>query len=79
MAEELSHISGALRTSVLEELGGIRVVTQSLETVLQVPVADEAELIAMINRLQGRGAELRGSRQLGHDAADPPGVPPTGT
>ena len=43
------------------------------------PVADQAELIGMINRVQGLGVELRGIRQLGHDAADPPGIPPTGT
>lgn len=75
VAEELSHISGALRTSVLEELRGVRVVTQSQETVLQGPVADQADLIRMINRLQGLGVEPRGIRQLGDDATDPSGFP----
>ena len=52
---------------------------QSLETVLQGPVVDQAELIGMLNRLQGLGVELRGIRQLGKDAADPPATPPTVT
>ena len=71
------RVSGDRRASpsVLEELRGVRVVTQSLETVLQGPVADQAELIGMINRLQGLGVELRGIRQLGNDAADPPRNP----
>jgi hypothetical protein len=59
------RVSGALPTSVLEELGSVRVVTQSLETVLQGPVPDQAALIGIINRLQGLGVELRGVRQLG--------------
>ena len=50
---------------MLEELGDVRVVTQSLETVLQGPVPDQAALIGIINRLQGLGVELRGVRQLG--------------
>jgi len=65
------RVSGALTQSVLEELGGVRVVAQSLETVLQGPVRDQAALIGIINRLQGLGVELRGVRQLGTAAASP--------
>lgn len=73
------RVTGAIPPGVLEKLHGVRVVTQSTETVLQGPVADQADLIGMINRLQGLGVELRGIRQLGHDAADSRGIPPTGT
>ncbi len=73
------RVAGALPPSVLAELRGVRVVTESLETVLQGPVVDQAELIGMLNRLQGLGVELRGIRQLGKDAADPPATPPTVT
>ena len=59
------RVSGALPPDVLDELGDVRVVTQSLETVLQGPVPDQAALIGIINRLQGLGVELRGVRELG--------------
>ena len=67
------RVSGALPQDVLTELGGVRVVTQSLETVLQGPVRDQAALIGIINRLQGLGVELRGVRQLG-TIAESPGI-----
>ena len=50
--------------SVLEELRDVRVVTESFETLLRGPVRDQAELVGVINRLQGWGIELRGVRQL---------------
>jgi hypothetical protein len=61
------RVSGVLPRGVLDELGDVRVVTQSLETVLQGPVPDQAALVGIINRLQGLGIELRGLRQLGAD------------
>ena len=67
------RVSGALPQDVLTELGGVRVVTQSLETVLQGPVRDQAAPIGIINRLQGLGVELRGVRQLG-TIAESPGI-----
>ena len=59
------RVAGALPPSVLQELGGVRVVTQCMQTVLQGPVTDQAALIGMINRLQGLGVEIHGVRQLG--------------
>lgn len=72
------RVTGALPQNVLTELGGVRVVTQSLETVLQAPVQDQAALIGIINRLQSLGVEIRGVRQLGTPAAstDPQGFSP---
>ena len=68
------RVSGTLPPNVLEELGGVRVVAQSLETILQGPVKDQAELIGIINRLQGLGVELHGVRQLVAVAESPPGA-----
>ena len=65
------RVSGVLPRGVLDELGDVRVVTQSLETVLQGPVPDQAALVGIINRLQGLGIELRGLRQLGTDRVAP--------
>lgn len=73
------RVSGALPQSALDELGGVRVVTQSLETVLQGPVQDQAALIGIINRLQGLGVELRGVRQLCTTPAAPSGAPHVGS
>ena len=64
------RVSGAVPPSVVEELGGVQIVAQTLETVLQGPVLDQAALVGIINRLQGLGVELRGFRQL-HAVARP--------
>ena len=66
------RVAGALPLDVVEELEHLRVVTQSVETVLQGPVVDQAELIGIINRLQGLGIELRGVRQLNLGVEPPP-------
>jgi len=58
------RVVGALPAELLAELEGVQVVTQSVETVLQGSLADQAALIGMINRLQGLGVELREVRQL---------------
>ena len=58
------RVAGAVPANVLEKLEDVRVVTQSVETVLRGPVQDQAALIGIINRLQGWGIELRGIRQL---------------
>ena len=57
-------VAGPVPASVLEELEDVRVVTESVETVLRGPVQDQAALIGIIIRLQGWGIELRGVRQL---------------
>ncbi len=71
------RVAGALPPDVMEELEHLRVVTQSTETMLQGPVADQAALIGIINRLQGLGIELRGVRQLNIAVEPPPGMPGT--
>ena len=58
------RVAGSVPAGVLEELRDVRVVTESVETLLRGPVRDQAELVGIINRLQGWGIELRGVRQL---------------
>ena len=58
------RVAGSVPTTVLEELRDVRIVTESVETLLRGPVRDQAELVGIINRLQGWGIELRGVRQL---------------
>ena len=59
------RVVGAAPAELLEELDGVQVITETVETVLQGSLADQAALIGMINRLQGLGVELREVRQLG--------------
>lgn len=59
------RVVGAVPVELLEELEGVHVIRESVETVLQGPLPDQAALIGMINRLQGLGVELREVRQLG--------------
>lgn len=65
------RVAGVLPACVLDELEGVRVVTEPLETVLQGPVPDQAALIGIINRLQSLGVDVRGVRQLGAATRDP--------
>ena len=65
------RVAGSVPDDVLEELRDVRVVTESVETLLRGPVRDQAELIGILNRLQDWGIELRGVRQLA-----PRGCPP---
>ena len=58
------RVVGAVPAGVLEELGNVRVLAQSVTTVLRGAVPDQAALMAVINRLQGLGIELCGLRQL---------------
>jgi len=69
------RVAGVLPPDVLDELEHLRVVPQSTETVLQGPVADQAALIGIINRLQGLGVELRQVRQVGTGRPAPTGTP----
>lgn len=57
-------VAGTVPADVLEELRDVRVVSQSVETILQGPVLDQAALVGIINRLQGLGIELRAVRQI---------------
>ena len=65
------RVVGAIPAEALEELEGVHVVTESVETVLQGSLVDQSALIGMINRLQGLGVELREVRQLGNETQAP--------
>ena len=58
------RVVGPVPADVLDELEGIHVVTEAVDTVLRGPVQDQAALVGIINRLQSWGIELRGIRQL---------------
>ena len=59
------RVAGPVPADVVEELADVRVITESVETVLRGPLLDQAALIGLINRLQGWGIELRGVRHIG--------------
>jgi hypothetical protein len=59
------RVVGVVPAELLEELQGVRVVTESVQTVLRGSLADQSALIGLINRLQSLGVELREVRQLG--------------
>ena len=63
------RVAGPVPTDVLDELRDVRVVTESVETLLTGFVRDQAELIGIINRLQGWGIDLHAVRQLPPDDA----------
>ena len=58
------RVVGPVPADVLDELEGVNVVTEAVDTVLRGPVQDQAALVGIINRLQSWGIELRGIRQL---------------
>ena len=58
------RVVGPVPADVLDELEGVHVVTEAVDTVLRGPVQDQAALVGIINRLQSWGIELRGIRQL---------------
>ncbi len=58
------RVIGSVPVELLDELDGVDVVRESVETVLQGSLTDQAALIGIINRLQGLGVELREVRQL---------------
>ena len=66
------RVAGSVPVSVLEELRDVRIVTESVETLLRGPVRDQSELIGILNRLQSWGIELRGVRQLAAGQTPPP-------
>ncbi len=74
VAEFEIRVAGAVPADVLVELDGVRVITESVETVLHGPVADQAALVGIINHLQGLGIEVRAVRQMA-PAASVPGAP----
>ncbi len=59
------RVVGVVPAELLEELEGVRVVAESVETVLRGSLADQSALIGVIDRLQSLGVQLREVRQLG--------------
>jgi hypothetical protein len=70
------RVAGSVPASVLEELEDVRIVTESVQTVLRGPVQDQAALVGIINRLQGWGIELHAIRQLQPGEPRAPGPNP---
>ena len=58
------RVTGRVPADVLEEIEGVRVTEQPVETILRGSVADQASLHQMINRLQSLGLELTEVRRL---------------
>lgn len=57
-------MAGSLPAGVLEELEDVRVVTESVETVLRGPVLDQSALIGIIKSAAGFGYRTARVRQL---------------
>ena len=58
------RVAGAIPAELVEELDGVSVITETVKTVLQGPLANRAALIGVISGLQGLGVELREIRRL---------------
>ncbi len=71
------RVSGPVPESVLVETEGLKIVNEPVHTILRGPVADQAALHGIINRLQRLGLELIEVRRVGpHPTdADPGGCP----
>jgi hypothetical protein len=61
-------VSGELPTTVLDEVGHFSVEVVPVRTVMRGPVADQAALHGIINRLQSLGLELIEVRRIGETA-----------
>jgi hypothetical protein len=71
------RVAGEVPEQVLADLQDAHFVPCGVETVLHGPVADQAALIGIINRLQMLGVELREVRQIA-DAGHPADARATG-
>ena len=58
------RIRGRLSESFLEAFGGMATSVKSVETVLHGPLADQAALHALLDRIQALGLELVDVRRL---------------
>ncbi len=58
------RVSGAVPDSVLTEIDAAHVVVEPVQTVLRGPVADQAALHGIINRLQRLGLDLIEVRRI---------------
>jgi hypothetical protein len=61
-------VSGELPASVLEEVEDFSVEVVQVRTVMRGPVADQAALHGIINRLQSLGLDLIEVRRIGETA-----------
>lgn len=61
------RVSGLVPQSLLEEIEGVHVVVEPVQTVLRGPVVDQAALHGIINRLQRLGLDLIEVRRLAQD------------
>ena len=58
-------VSGELPAAVLDEVEGFSVDVVPVRTIMRGPVADQAALHGIINRLQGLGLDLIEVRRIG--------------
>ena len=58
------RVSGVVPESVLVELEGVHALVEPVQTILRGPVADQAALHGIINRLQRVGLELIEMRRV---------------
>jgi hypothetical protein len=61
------RVSGLVPQSLIEEIEGVHVVVEPVQTVLRGPVMDQAALHGIINRLQRLGLDLIEVRRLAHE------------
>ena len=61
------RVSGLVPQSLLEEIEGVHVVVEPVQTVLRGPVMDQAALHGIINRLQRLGLDLIEVRRLAQE------------
>lgn len=65
------RVSGLVPDSVVEELEGVHVAVQPVQTTLRGPVPDQAALHGIINRLQGLGLEVVEVRRVDQGGGQP--------
>ncbi len=58
------RVSGAVPAAVLTEIEGAQVTVEPVQTILRGPVADQAALHGIINRLQRLGLDLIEVRRI---------------
>ena len=63
------RVTGTVPADILDEIPCARVVARPVETILQGPVADQAALHELLNRLQGLGLDVLELRRLSASTA----------
>jgi len=67
------HIKGRVSAQLLSVFEGMEASEQSVETVLRGPVADQAALHGLLDRVQALGLELIEVRRVSDPPSEPPG------